>query len=531
MTKPINFFIDANIFLDFYRFTKEKLDELEKLRSSIEKNDNIIWVTEQVKDEYKRSRDDVIQSTLNDVGKNKINFPPIFHEYDEYEDFKKLASDYDSKHTALVNQFSDDAEKRQLKADIIIGRFFESAKLIETSEELIKKARLRYDKGNPPGKRGDKDNLGDAINWEAMLINVSDGQELSFVTGDPDFFSKKGSPNSFLINEWKKTKKSEITFFKQLSELIKKEDIPDYPRLADAEREAAVNALAESGSFASTHKIIDKLNSLGKFTNEQAIKLFNASINNGQVNGVLDDDDVKKLFDNLEKNHAASLSPGMQHNLGWMYRNGLGVLQNDEAAVKWYRLAAKQGFAVAQYDLGWMYYNGLGVLKNDEAAVKWYRLAAEQGHAMAQYGLGWMYLNGLGVLQDDEAVFKWITLAAEQGLAMAQHGLGNCYYNGNGVVQDVKAAFKWYRLAAEQGDAMAQYDLGRMYFKGEGAAQDYVTALMWANIAASNGNENAVEGCKTISNKMTPEQITEAKERARVCIESGFIKTAANTVP
>ncbi len=44
---------------------------------------------------------------------------------------------------------------------------------------------------------------------------------------------------------------------------------------------------------------------------------------------------------------------------------------------------------------------------------------------------------------------------------------------------------------------------------------------MWANIAASNGAENAIKLCETISNKMTPEQITEAEERARVCIESG----------
>jgi len=32
-----------------------------------------------------------------------------------------------------------------------------------------------------------------------------------------------------------------------------------------------------------------------------------------------------------------------------MYANGQGVPENDKTAVKWYRLAAEQGTAVAQY--------------------------------------------------------------------------------------------------------------------------------------------------------------------------------------
>ena len=36
-----------------------------------------------------------------------------------------------------------------------------------------------------------------------------------------------------------------------------------------------------------------------------------------------------------------------------MYDQGLGVSQDNEQAVAWYRKAADQGYAVAQYNLGW----------------------------------------------------------------------------------------------------------------------------------------------------------------------------------
>ena len=41
-----------------------------------------------------------------------------------------------------------------------------------------------------------------------------------------------------------------------------------------------------------------------------------------------------------------------------------------------------------------MYDKGNGVSENDETAVKWFKLAAEQGYADAQNYLGVMYENG-----------------------------------------------------------------------------------------------------------------------------------------
>jgi TPR repeat protein len=50
-----------------------------------------------------------------------------------------------------------------------------------------------------------------------------------------------------------------------------------------------------------------------------------------------------------------------------------------------------------------------------EAAVKWYRKAAKNGSAAGQAALGEAYRLGQGVEQDDVNAYMWYTLAAEQG--------------------------------------------------------------------------------------------------------------------
>ena len=58
-----------------------------------------------------------------------------------------------------------------------------------------------------------------------------------------------------------------------------------------------------------------------------------------------------------------------------------------KTAYKLWLPLAEQGNAKAQINLGFMYANGLGVLQDYKEAAKWYRLSAEQGLAEAQYNL------------------------------------------------------------------------------------------------------------------------------------------------
>jgi TPR repeat protein len=54
-----------------------------------------------------------------------------------------------------------------------------------------------------------------------------------------------------------------------------------------------------------------------------------------------------------------------------MYMIGQGVQQDVVGAIRWYRRAAEQGVAEAQNSLGWMYREGRGVPQDDAEAARW----------------------------------------------------------------------------------------------------------------------------------------------------------------
>ena len=95
-------------------------------------------------------------------------------------------------------------------------------------------------------------------------------------------------------------------------------------------------------------------------------------------------------------------------------------------ALRWYRKAAAMEIAVAEHNIGAMYREGLGVEQDFTAAAKWFRKAAEQGVALTQVVLGGMYMEGQGVSQNDTEAVKWLRKAAEQGMRMVRPALAGC---------------------------------------------------------------------------------------------------------
>ncbi len=169
---------------------------------------------------------------------------------------------------------------------------------------------------------------------------------------------------------------------------------------------------------------------------------------------------------------------------------GKGVSQSYKEAIKWYRLAAQQGDALAQVKLGIMYETGDGIAQDYKEAIMYYRLAAEQGDAQGQLYLGAMYHSGKEVQLDYQEAARLWKLAAEQGDAGAQSLLGFIYDIGwTGVPGDPKESFKWYKLAAEQGDAGAQYEVGYRYYLGTGVRINYKQALYWGTLAEAQGHK------------------------------------------
>ncbi len=102
-----------------------------------------------------------------------------------------------------------------------------------------------------------------------------------------------------------------------------------------------------------------------------------------------------------------------QHNLGMMYRKGLGVPQDFAAARSWFEKAAAQRYVPSWMNLALIYREGLGVEQDYAEAGKWTLAAANKGNAEAQYNLGLFYLNGIGLPRDAVQGYVWSALAAE----------------------------------------------------------------------------------------------------------------------
>ena len=204
------------------------------------------------------------------------------------------------------------------------------------------------------------------------------------------------------------------------------------------------------------------------------------------------DDYISKLI--KEAKAGSVLSEVSQCELGDCYSEGKGVEVNHVEAVKWYRMSAERGFAIAQENLGVKYANGRGVEKDESEAAKWYRKAAEQGRPSSQFLLGCCYDQGKGVEKDEKEAAKWYRKAADQGFSFAQYCLGVCYEMGEGVEKDEEEAVKWYRKAAEQGHADAQFSLGECYYNGEGVDENLDEAAKWYRKAADQGNADAQYG-------------------------------------
>jgi TPR repeat protein len=196
-----------------------------------------------------------------------------------------------------------------------------------------------------------------------------------------------------------------------------------------------------------------------------------------------------------------------------MYAKGKGVPLDYKTAVKWYRLAAEQGYASAQHNLGFMYVLGRGVLKNNIRAHMWWSIAASSGESkkasknrdkVAKRMTPSQIADAQKLAREcvrkkykrcdsgdyATALREWTPLA-EQGFASAQFNLGRMYETGKGVPQDYKTAARWYRLAAEQGDVLSQFNLGVLYAKGWGVWQNNETATRWYRLAAEQGNAKA----------------------------------------
>lgn len=303
----ITLFIDTNVLLSFYHLTSEDIEELKKLVALVEKSEISLIVPKQVENEFWRNRGAKIIDAMKKLREAKFNtsFPAFTKDYEEYSEIRDLLKKADQLHAALVGKITEDAKNTCLKADEIVTGLFTKATKPDFKQEHYLSAVMRARLGNPPGKN---DSIGDAVNWETLLITVTEGTDLYLVSEDKDYRShlSEGVFNEFLRNEWEAKKKSKLHYYSKISDFFKK-CFPNIKIASQIETDLAIANLSNSGSFASTHAHIAQLDKFDQFTPEQVEQIVNIPAQNNQVAWIIDDTDVHAFYAKLLAKYAKIL--------------------------------------------------------------------------------------------------------------------------------------------------------------------------------------------------------------------------------
>lgn len=302
-------FIDTNVFLSLYAYTDDNIEELKKVIELIKSKELKLYIPVVVNQEFNRNRDRKIFESLGNLEKftTSLSIPRFMEHHDEAKEIRDLLKELTAKRSALVEKARAEIVSQKLAADQLFLELRAAASLITISDAVDEAARLRLERGNPPGKEG---SLGDRLNWELLLAKVPDEQDIHIVSRDKDFASPWGAnvPNSFLSGEWTTIKKGTMHLYPGLKPFVKKH-FPDINLASDVEKTLAIKKLVESGSWSSTHTAIAGLSPFSAdITPTEAKALFAAFLNNSEIHDVGADPDVSAFFSGLLDSYADVLS-------------------------------------------------------------------------------------------------------------------------------------------------------------------------------------------------------------------------------
>lgn len=290
-------FIDTNVFLAFYAYTKDDVEALKIVSELAKAKKLILHVPDQVVYEFERNREAKIAESTREFEKGGKNpgVPRYMSAYLEAKSYSESSKELQKARDALLKQARADAESRQLAADKTFDNLIAEASMIVTTPDIIEAAKKRKVIGNPPGK---KESHGDQINWEALLAGVPDENDLHVISKDGDFASPLNAtqPHYFLKTEWSNAKKGSLFLHEELRPFLNSH-FPGVNLATDVERHAAVDSLENTGAFATTHAAIAKLEGLfDALTWSDAERILIAGETNTQIAWIGSDSDVSRFY-------------------------------------------------------------------------------------------------------------------------------------------------------------------------------------------------------------------------------------------
>jgi predicted nucleic acid-binding protein len=243
---PKLLFIDANIWLDFYRARSEAAL---KLLDHVETVADRVITTYQLEMEFKKNRQYAIAEGLKSLAA-----PPQLPRHGVFSNAKDLM---------VAQRATDQVKARVVKLKKRLVRILENPTVHDPVHKVVQRvfhrdspialtrqmpirraikrqAMRRFLMGYPPRKAGDT-SYGDAINWEWMIhCALSQSAELVIVTRDADYgldVDDKSYVNDFLRHEFSErvSRKRDVMLCRKLSEALKAFNVSVSPAEVKAE--------------------------------------------------------------------------------------------------------------------------------------------------------------------------------------------------------------------------------------------------------------------------------------------------------
>jgi hypothetical protein len=309
-------FLDANIYLRFYKLSDADVRELGQLVTLVKSGEVRLYLSEQLRDEFNRNRDEAIAESFKGVREQELkpSFPRMFRDHPGFPELRNAVKGYEDQRKQMLQDISEAAARKELAADQLIAELFGFAEFLPLTDDIWETARRRYDLRNPPGKGK---SYGDAVHWVSLLEAVPEGEDILVVSDDSDFQSKldKAQMSDFLQEEWRQRKNAAAVLYAALPDLFR-DHYPDV-RLLEAlekemaERELAVRSLATSANFLQTHAAIETVSEFSDFLPQEVEELLYAAVSNTQIRWIIEDDDVFGFYTRLAHEYQNSVDPGL----------------------------------------------------------------------------------------------------------------------------------------------------------------------------------------------------------------------------
>lgn len=205
-----------------------------------------------------------------------------------------------------------------------------------------------------------------------------------------------------------------------------------------------------------------------------------------------------------------------QYALSEMLEDGKGTKVDQEAAVRWLRLASEKGHAKSQYALGLHLRGGDGVMPDPKEAYLWFRKAAEQGDGYAERAVAMCYRDGDGVKSDETEAMKWLRRAAEHGQPQAQAEIGREHYGPKPDLANDAIAVRWFRKSAENLNLNGLLALGICHLEGRGVAKDKIEGLAWVALGGDRYDDDQRKLVEAMFQDCTEDELKKVDERAKI---------------